>query len=456
MAESVLSDFKAPTINDIAAMRVLSNTVFKNIFQGIIERDERGVTQRFSDDVSGAQIRIIKVNPVKQFARRLGAAVNGGNFPISAYEGSTDSFGLDVLDVLDTPFDLANVTREMIPVDLLSAYVESYTGRVNRAINGMTLAGKFYATALKDAKGEEVNITEFDDDGNFRTAIVNANSLLDEGIEEMDVDAFPMEGRCFTIQAKYRPTLLDQGVLILGGANLGYEIIESGTVSAGAVPTKLENGYIGIVDGVPCHTVSSVVYKEASKYLGLPKGDVENAIGCISSHLANVRGIAAPNQIKIIDSPMGQGLRVQPLTRLGFTVLPGYEKGNSFIMKKGFVSPYESLKTLFGLSDYSMFSVVPEGSRIELGTTATATTGSVTVTSPKAVKIAVVLDADDKVKGVSDFATLFAATSATTAKSNTVTSGTAVSLSSVKSGNIVKVLALAADGTCELISVKAA
>lgn len=454
MAEQLLSDFKAPSFNGIIANRVLSNTAVVNIYQGLIESDGKGVTNRFTYDVTAPEIRIPRVKPVKQFARRLGAAVNGGNFPITAYEGETDAFGLRILDILDNPIDLAQVSKEMIPVDLASAYIKSYTDQVITQINGATLAGKFYATALKEAKGESVNITKYDGE-NLLDAVLDANSLLDEGVEEMDVAMFPTEDRCFTIQSSYRSTLLKKGILTVGGANSAYDITKDGTVSAGATPRKLNDGFIGYVDGVECHVVSSLIYKTAAQYLGLTKNDVAQAIGCISSSFANVRGIATVDSIKVIDHPLGQGTRFQPYTRFGFTVLPGYEKGNSLIVKSDYASPYAGLKTVFGLSDYSIFDVIPVGSRVSIGAVIDAAVGTITVTAPKASKIAVVVDSDGSIDSVSKFAKTYASAAAT-AKSNTVTSGTATSLSGIKSGSIVKVLCLASDGTCELSSVTVA
>lgn len=447
--EQVLSDFKAPSFNGIIAGRVLSNQTVLNLYQGMIEGDGKGVTTRFSYDVTSPEIRIPRIKPVKQFARRLGAAVNGGNFPITAYEGETDAFGLRVLDILDTPIDLARVSKEMIPVDLAADYIKSYTDQVTTQINGVTLAGKFYATTVKEAAGGEVNITKYDGE-NLLDAVLDANSLLDEGVEEMDVAMFPTGDRCFTIQASYRSTLLKKGILTIGGANSAYAITEKGSVSEGATPRKLNDGFIGYVDGVECHVVSSLIYKTAAEYLGLTKGDVAQSIGCISSSFANVRGIAAVDSIKVIDHPLGQGTRFQPYTRWGFTVLPGYEKGNSFIVKSDYVNPYAGLVKLFGLSDYKAFEVLPVGSRISLGATFSSSAATkFTVTCPNASKIAVVVDANDEIKSIAEFVKAYDSAAADT-KSNAVTSAGVVTLTGLASGNIVKVLCMAADGTCEL------
>ena len=448
---TILSNFGAPTINGISATRILSNTVLDNLYQGVIESDGEGVTQRFTYDVSGAEIRFVHVKPVKALARRLGSAVNGGNFPISAKEGETDSFGIRVLDVMDDPIDLAQVSMQMIPVDLLGKYIKSYTDQVALNINAVTVAGKFYSTFLKQANGYDVNVIEYD--GNdLQKALLDANSALDEGAEDMGVSMFPQDDRCLTIQAKYRSTLLAKGILSLGGANYAYDILKGGVANAGATPRKSEDGYIGIFDNVPVHIVSSLVYKTAAGYLGLAEKDLKQIIACASSGFANVRALAAVRDVKVIDHPDGQGVRIQPLTRFGFDVVPGYENGNAFVMENGYTNPYKALKeNVFTDIDLGIFEVNPLGSRIEIGATLNGVVGSITVTAPNAYKIAVLVDTDNDIDSVAKFAAKYK-TAGTTAKA-VVTSGSKKDLTGIVSKSVVKVLCVASDGTCELSSV---
>ena len=447
MAENLLSNFGAPTINGIAAKRVLSNQILENLYQGLIESDGEGITQRFSYDVSGAEIRFTHVKPIKALARRLGSAVNGGNFPISANEGETDTFGIRVLDVMDDPIDLAQVSMNMIPVDLLGAYIKSYTDQVNLNINALTIAGKYYATYMREAVGGDVNITEYDGT-DIQKALLDANSLLDDGAPDMGVSMFPQDDRCLTIQAKYRSTLLAKGILSIGGANYAYDIVKGGTINPGVAPRKSEDGFIGIFDNVPVHVVSSLVYKVAAGYLGLEEKDLTQVIACVSSGFANVRAIAAVRDVKVIDHPDGQGIRIQPLTRFGFDVVPGYEKGNSLVVGADYVNPYKALKeNVFTSLDLTKFVVNPEGSRIELGGDydfATAS-GKITVDAPSGSLIAAVLDANGAIDSVAKFATAYKADSLKQVLTNGTQSTTTFTV-----GKKVAILVITTDGTCYL------
>ena len=454
MATTILSNYGAPTINSIAAERILSNTILDNIYQGIIEKDGKGVTQRFTTDCSGAEIRFVHVKPIFAQAREIGASINGGNFPSLVHEGETDSFGLPVLTVLDDPIDLAQVNKDMIPVDLAAQYIKNYTDQVNLNINAMTVAGKYYSTMLASANGSEVNITSYATNGNFANAIEDANSLLDEGVEAMGVSMFPQEDRVTVIQTAYRPILRHTGVLIVGGANYAYDTLKKGSIDATSEPRKNEDGFIGSLDGVDVHIAAPLVFKVAGLYLGLAKGDITEMIGYVSSAFANVRGIASPRGVKVIDAPQGQGTRFQPLTRMGFKVVEGYEKGNSLICKDGYVNIYSQLKTIFSLGNYDNFLFRGVGSRISLSPTLTTSAATkVKLTDANAYKLAVVgVTTGTKITSVSEF--IVAYNAAATNKKGVVDSAQEVTKAGI-TGCDCYGLVMASDGTCALTSAVA-
>jgi len=343
MAEQFLTDFKAPFINGIAAKRILVNETLQNIFQGEIESEKRGVTQRFTTDVSGAQIRVIRVLPLTQLARELGSGLNGENFNTLVEQPRTEQYGLDVITVIDAPVDIPNVNQDMLPIDLMEKVTKEISNLINLNTNAMTIAGKYHKTFTDVANA---NIVYFDpastDASALQTAFLLANSSLDDGDLENGVSMFPQDDRVAVIQTAYRAKLLAKGVLVLGGSNYAQEMLAGGQLSPGAKLNKLENGYIGDFDGVPVHIVSSLIWRTTERYLGLPAGELAKVIGYFSSGLANVRGIAYNENMKIIDSPQGAGVRLQPLFRMGFKSF--YTKGNVFIIEgTSYTSPLTSL-----------------------------------------------------------------------------------------------------------------
>lgn len=332
MAEQFLTDFKAPFINGIAAKRILVNETLQNIFQGEIESEKRGVTQRFTTDVSGAQIRVVRVLPLTQLARELGSGLNGENFNTLVEQPRTEQYGLDVITVIDAPVDIPNVNQDMLPIDLMEKVTKEISNLINLNTNAMTIAGKYHKTFTDTANANVIYYNPADtDEKALQNAFLLANSALDDGDLDNGVSMFPMDDRVAVIQTAYRAKLLAKGVLVLGGSNYAQEMLAAGQLSPGAKPNKLENGYVGDFDGVPVHIVSSLVWRTAEKYLGLPAGELAKVIGYFSSGLANVRGIAYNENMKIIDSPQGPGVRLQPLFRMGFKSF--YTKGNVWLIE---------------------------------------------------------------------------------------------------------------------------
>ena len=435
----LLSDYHAPKINGIAAARRLTPTLLENIYQGQIEADERGVTQRFTvdSDLNAAQVRVIRVKPTKQTARVVGASINGGNKPGASVESQTEEVGIDVITVLDQPIDIAQVNIDMIPVDLLKAKVADYGDQVNLNINAMTVAGKIAKTWNAELAGEGFNTESVNfSSGDVQFALLEASAKLDDGDEDHDIAVFPQKGRCFVFRSIYRPYLMKKGVLVLGGANDAYKLLADGSLSVGAKVEKQENGYIGEFDGTPVHVASKQVWSLAAEYLGLPASALDHVAGYLSSHFANARGIHMPDRIKVVEATTFYGVTLLPLTRMGFEAW--YAKGNVLI--------YDSAK---GLSENDMFKAIKSvystfagksyapGSRMAPSIALTGiTSGGFTATGTNTSGSLYYVIGDAK---VTDVPTLLAGTSCT--------SGTAVTGLTIADKKYISVLGVAEDGT---------
>lgn len=429
---TTLYGYGHPTINKVDAARVLSNTMLENIYLGLVEHNEKGITEKFSRNTLGATIRIPHFKPLGLRARQLGASKNGGNFPNDAKETESQSFEVPVLFVIDQPIDVAEVSKDIATVDILDKAIKNWVDESKVEINAMTIAGKLYATYSAKADGEEVN--EVVVNGDWSSAMPDANALLDEGAVDMGIYSFPQEGRVAVIKSKYRPALLKNGVLVLGGANAGYAIQEKGTLSAGATPRKLEDGYIGEIDGVEVHQVPSSIFARAAEWLGLGSGDLDNVYGYVSSSEANVRAIASPYDCVIDNHPTGRGWRIKPLLRAGFKTIEGYEKGNVFFVASEDVDPFAAVKTLGGEVEF-----VPYGSRDALG---------LTLSSSAATKVTATVDGT-AVKLLAKVGS-YSAVADFTADTTELTSGTEATISGATKGKVVSVLALSADGTATI------
>ncbi len=465
MNEQFLSDFKSPTINGMAARRVLANEMLYNLAQGIIEANGKGVTQKFTKDTEGAQIRVLRILPLKQKSRELGSALNGGNFNSDKESTQSETVGIDVITVIDSPIDIAQVTQDMIPVDLLDSDMKNFSNLVNRNINAMTIGGKL-GTSLS---AEDANITYFDasivgdaEKKEINRTFLNANDKLNDGDEEHGVDLFPVEDRVCVARSNYITTLKTFGILSIGGSNAAQALIASDGITNGKVTDWIGNGYVGDFDGVPVHIAAKAIYNLAEEYAGVPKGEFKKIMGYFSSAMANSRGVATGKEVKVIDHPDGQGIRLQPLVRMGFE--SWYPKGNSIMVdaKEGeYVNPFTSLKALY--SEYKFKNKAP-GSRVypivqvtETGTSATATIsyptdkyGNTLGFTKRAVYF---WSADSKITTISAFYAGYQA--AKTGNRGEVTSGTAVSVPTTSGTYYLHVLAISDDGSVTVKESKA-
>ncbi len=337
-----LSDFNQPTINSVQARLILSNEILRNVGQNIIENDGEGVTQRFAKDAKGGRINVIRVLPLTQEARSLGADYNGQPFASGDFEQpQTVQYGLDVITVIDKPIAIRNATRDMIPVDLLEAETKNFSLLLYRNINAMTIAGKI-AKSLVQGQFKEVDLSGATTTA-VRDAIIQANAKLDEGDQAEGVDMFPTEDRILVIRPSLRPYLLSANNILVGGSNYAQDILAKGTLDTASTRDQ-RNGFIGMVDGLPTYMANSAIWTLAERYLGLPVGELDGVYGYVSSGMANARGIALDETVKIVDAVAGPGVLIQVDCRLGFAAF--YTKGNVFLTKTSFVIPDVTMKLL--------------------------------------------------------------------------------------------------------------
>ena len=371
MAQQTLANFNAPHINGLAAGMIFAATALENIYQAEIEKGGRGVTQKFSTDTTGAQIRVVRPLPLPIDARELGAAINGGNFSAYSYQPESDEYGLNIITVIDDMVDIPNVSMDMIPVDVAKMYIQNISDKVVLNMNAIKIAARAYtcfsAYQADNTKAFITTYTEGTD--NVVDKAIACNAKLNKGDKEHGVSAFPVKDRIALVSNdSYSALLTSKGVFNLGGANYAYDILRKGGVdSEASTPELLDDGYIGTIAGVPYHFVSDLVMEVVCKYLGFPSGTLDEVVEHVASAHGNLFGLATGNSIKTIDSPLGQGVRLQPKYRMGAAcIMP---KSVSWLVKSTFVNPY-NLKAIF--SSGVEWSYKAPGSRQVLVATATA------------------------------------------------------------------------------------
>lgn len=462
----ILSSTNATYINGVSAERRISPAILKNMYQGLVEKDGRGINDKFvteDDATSSAQVFVNRVLPVKMLAREQGANKNGASFSANQHFVQTETVGIEILQVLDDPIIIPRARQDMIKVDLLAEQTKIYSDRLRTIINGATFAAKVLKTWTEDALGHEVNTATLTagDGKSILNQFIVANSLLDEGDTEHGIDLFPEDTRVCVVKPSYRATLKTSGVLILGGANYAYDIAKGGAISAETKATKTEDGYIGDIDGVPCHIISNESLQHASGFLGFADNEVKasNLVGYISSSYANARGVSTSKLTKVVDTRGGQGIELQPYCKFG--VASWYAKGNVILATEEGYNPIKFLKGK--VSGDVSYKLKGAGSRLfpEVEVGAVANTGATVKAtalddwnSGHLVAILYCASANE-VTNVGAFITAYNAD--TKAKVVSATSGEysgTVADETVAATGYFNVLAVADDGSVTLVSKK--
>lgn len=464
-----LSTFNQPSINGIAARMIFAATAMENIYQEEIETGGRGVTQKFSSDTTGAQIRVVRPLPLPVDARELGAAINGGNFSAYAYQPESQEYGLNIITVIDDQVDIPDVSMDMIPVDIAKEYVRNISDKVVLNINAIKIAARFYTcfSAYQASASSAWVSTYTSGTDKLLDKVIYTNGRLNKGDATHGVSIFPVRDRIGLVSSDYYADFLtSSGVLNLGGANYGYDILKKGGVDSDAgTPLLLDNGYIGTIAGIPFHNVSDLVFSVACDYLGFPENTMEGVVVHISSAHGNLFGLATGNSINTIPCPNGQGVRLQPKYRMGAACI--LAKSVSWLVENTWRNPY-GLKAIF--TSGVTWSYKGVGSRnilsptLTAGSTATAFTPScvrkVKATDGKSyTDVAVTLVGGAWVVGdcdsISSFLTAYNAGGAVKGTLVNADFGTQKTFTGVTASQTVSLLVIDSDGTVALTTAVA-
>lgn len=321
---NIFADIKAPFVNDATLKRVMSAKVKDNIFQGIFTKPGEAVTEKYSEDTDAAEIQVIRVKPNANEARHIGADTNGAWFNVNpAATPTTEAYGIKILDTIDYNIDIPTNQQDMMNVDLAEAELSNLAGKVNRNINAVTIAAQLARNFNDVAKGAGAggvakNWVELAaSNPNYLEAIITASAQLDNGNEAQGIDAYPDDFRAVIIRPLAKAALLKTGQLLIGGSNYAQDIIRKGGFDAGAEPSVATTGYMGDIAGMPVYAAAQAVWSTAAKYLGLEAKDLDGVQMLVVSGVSTGRALAFNSAIKMIDSPLGQGRRLQPKYRFG-------------------------------------------------------------------------------------------------------------------------------------------
>jgi hypothetical protein len=343
-------------VNDTALHVAVSEFIIERLVQESLYRDKLGITEITIKDVGAGGVRVGKVKPSVGTWRKLGETTNGGWFNSEGHKvvGLDEEF-IEFLYQYDEGEDVP-VTQERLSLGGISK-VEARAKEIGKNIaiglNAGTMAHQIGAVvnAVITAAEQEGKIYTYTPatDGDSLEKFVSINAQLDNG-DGVYHAYFPRSGRIALLRPKTIANLRRKGAVIVGGSNYAQELLSSGAIDIDVkVLPEVHNGYVGMLDGIPTYKATDMLWAQAEKWLGVAPGYLDNVVGIVCSDLSTGRGHAFPDQTKVIDSPNGQGLRIQPLSNFGVKVF--FETGIKLLADATFVEGTSAL------------SVLPEGSQ---------------------------------------------------------------------------------------------
>lgn len=418
----LFADIKTPFVNEATLKRIMSSRVKENIFQNIFTRPNEAVTEKFSEDTDAAEIQVIRVKPDGSDAREIGDDLNGNWFNgESASYSTTAAYGIKILTTIDRNIDIPTNQQDMMNVDVAEAELANLAGRVNRNINAMTIAEQlrknFTDVGAGTVEKNWITVTN----GDYLGALIEAGGKLDDGNAAEGVDAYPDGARAVIVRSSVKTALLKKGQVIIGGSDAAQNILRKGGLSENDRPEVASTAYVGEVANMPVYVASQVVWTLAERYLGLTPGRLDGVQMLVVSAVGTLRALAFNSAMKIIDSPDGQGRRLQPKYRMGTSCIDALSVVP--VVDSSFVAP-------------SNITIKAPASRVQTANPVIAASGS-----------------DATITCATAGATIYYTTdgSTPTEKSSTVTSGGKVS---TVTGKTVKAVALVSGGLASAIVSK--
>jgi len=338
------ADFTGLSVNSTALEIKVGNVMLRSLIQNKLYHDGVGITEVFTtgaDRRGGAVLRVPKVaNSTGEF-RTMGATVNGEFF--NSLDPSIATLSEELIyckHIYDAMEDVpqAQHVLSLAGASAVGVRSERIAKNIARQMNAGTLAYQLAAVinAVITAGAETDRIFTYTaaTEGDAITKFLAASASLDDGDGDYN-DYFPVTGRVALLRPSCLQDLRQKGDLIINGSNFAQDIMRSGAVDSETVLPEISEGYRGMINDTAVFMVTKAIWSLAEEWLAVPDNYLVNIVGLICAATATGRGYAFPEQVKIIDSPDGVGLRIQPLSNFGVEVF--FEGGIKLLADAAFV-----------------------------------------------------------------------------------------------------------------------
>lgn len=285
-------------------------------------------TAKYTTDTTfGGTIRVPLEQPFKPSSRTLsfggrpGTPGNSGIFNMNpAILPTTDEFLIYMNQINDQDLVLPDVSRELIPLDLLTRKIRSFTKSIAVDRSSSTLAEVLAYNIFRSLNGAN-NLIPFD--ASQQDAYGELMSLLNQNFTNGDIITgaytFPTENRCILARPTFYNIFSKQSGVILN-SDIAQEMLNNYKLD-----TKISernfvgNGYLGKFAGIHLITVPDQYFTFAERYLGLADGSLSGiqAVAFQADSLAIGRAVDLGVKLQDTDSRYPRGIMARPLNLWG-------------------------------------------------------------------------------------------------------------------------------------------
>lgn len=354
----------------------LSNTIAEAIYIQEIFRDGQSVTGAYTADRNAGAIRVLLDTPFPFTSRTLsyggrkGTEGNGGVINTNpAVLPANDEFMIYPTQVNDQAMLFPDLSKEFLPLNIVSKRIASYTSRVAMDRDSSTLAeiiAYAFFRSLNDGKNL-VAVTDLKAQYAYADLCNELNASLSDGDVAQGAYTYKTEGRTIIGRPKFINGALNSrsGIILHGGDLAQSMLLDYNLDSKMSDKNYVGTGYRGYAMGFHWQEAPSAIWTIAEKYLGLSAGALDNVDAIAVSYEATAVGKIVDLGVKMIDANEVRGVKAQPLNKWGHEAFrKSYVIGNSTLTNDYLTT------TLKLTADSRLYPIAPEIANPSLDTSA--------------------------------------------------------------------------------------
>lgn len=361
----------------------LSRVIAEAVYIDEIFRNGQSVNEKYTTNLTrGGAVRVPIETPFPFASRtlsyggRAGTSGNGGVINVNPpLMPGDDEFIVYLNQVNDQSMFFPDLAKEYIPLDLMARKIAGYGKRVAMDRSSSTLAEIIAYAYWRSLNGGEnlVNEGDLTQDNAYAELINKLNSYMDEGDPVRGAFTYPTEGRTIIGRPQFINNLFSRksGVIMLGG-DMAQAMLKNYDLDVRMSDRDyVGTGYKGYAMQFHFQSAPAEIWSVAEKYLGLPKGALDNVDAIAVSFDATAKANGVDLGVKIVDATRGRGLEAQPLNIWGHEAFR-----KSYVIGKSTLTN-DYLTTALGLSaETRKYPIAPKEANKEVDTIAVPVYGT--------------------------------------------------------------------------------